>query len=120
MNKATTAAALLLLAGAAAAQAELAAPIALVRVPGGCYEMGRTEVTQGQWRAVMGSNPSKFAMDDSQPVEMVSWNDAQEFLRRLNAGGTGVYRLPTEAEWEYACRSGGKDEVYAGTSAAGE
>ena len=81
------------------------------------FDIGKTEVTQAQWRAVMGGNPSRF-QGDTQPVEMVSWNDAQEFLRRLNAAGGGSWRLPTEAEWEYACRSGGKAETYAGTDAA--
>ncbi|MBK8071165.1 MAG: formylglycine-generating enzyme family protein [Ramlibacter sp.] len=123
------------------AQAQSGIPaIQMVRVPGGCFfmgsetgekhekpvfkvcvnsfDMGRTEITQGQWKAIMGNNPSKFASGDDNPVETVSWNEAQEFIKRLNAGGTGTYRLPTEAEWEYACRSGGKDEEYAGASAA--
>jgi formylglycine-generating enzyme required for sulfatase activity len=70
----------------------------------------------------MGSNPSQHAAcGEACPVEMVSWNDAQEFLARLNAKGgaqgpPGPYRLPTEAEWEYAARSGGKHEKYAGTT----
>lgn len=69
--------------------------------------MQTTEVTQGQWRAVMGDNPSRFKnCGDDCPVESVSWNDVQEFIRRLNDRvGTGKYRLPTEAEWEYACRA---------------
>jgi formylglycine-generating enzyme required for sulfatase activity len=64
-------------------------------------------VTQGQWEAVMGANPSEFRGGRNLPVEQVSWEDAQELIRRLNAqeGGTR-YRLPTEAEWEYACRAG--------------
>jgi formylglycine-generating enzyme required for sulfatase activity len=113
----------------------------MVRVPAGCYpmgsetgekherpvhevcvkafEIGRTEVTQGQWQAVMGANPSHFPLGENNPVEMVSLNDAQEFIRRLNATG-GRYRLPTEAEWEYACRSGGKAEAFAGTDNAAD
>jgi formylglycine-generating enzyme required for sulfatase activity len=70
--------------------------------------MQTTEVTQGQWQAVMRSNPSDFKNCGSDcPVEQVSWNDAQEFIRRLNQkeGGTR-YRFPTEAEWEYAARAG--------------
>ncbi|HMW02914.1 MAG TPA: formylglycine-generating enzyme family protein, partial [Acidobacteriota bacterium] len=63
-------------------------------------------VTQKQWLAVMGQNPSNFN-GDNLPVEQVSWEAAVEFLRRLNAsGGKFLYRLPTEAEWEYACRAG--------------
>lgn len=124
------------LLAAAGAQAQSPVAIDLVRVAGGCFQMGnevgekherpvhrvclkdfqigRTEVTQGQWKAVMGSNPSRFAGDDKAPVEMVSWNEAQEFIRRLNAGGGPAWRLPTETEWEYACRSGGKDETWPG------
>ena len=70
------------------------------------FEMGKYEVTQAQWKAVMGANPSNFKGDD-RPVEMVYWNDVQEFLKRLNAMNDGYrYRLPTEAEWEYAARAG--------------
>ncbi len=67
-----------------------------------------TEVTQGQWKAVMGENPSSFEKcGDDCPVETVSWNDVQEFIEQLNQmEGTDKYRLPTEAEWEYACRAG--------------
>jgi formylglycine-generating enzyme required for sulfatase activity len=80
------------------------------------YYIGKYEVTQGQWQAVMGSNPSNFKnCGDNCPVESVSWNDAQEFVRKLNQrSGGGKYRLPTEAEWEYAARSGGKSEKYSG------
>jgi len=114
--------------------------IEFVRVPGGCFPMGsteieagkdsdqspvhevcvddffiaKTEVTQGQWRKIMGSNPSRFTKGDSYPVETVSWNDAQLFIRKLSAAGNKTFRLPTEAEWEFAARSGGKDEKYAG------
>lgn len=72
------------------------------------FYMGATEVTQGQWRQIMGSNPSHFKQCGGNcPVEQVSWDDVQEFIRRLNErGGTEKYRLPTEAEWEYAARSG--------------
>jgi formylglycine-generating enzyme required for sulfatase activity len=70
------------------------------------FWLGRTEITQEQWMAVMGGNPSKFLDCDDCPVENVSWNDVQEYLRRLNAKTGKEYRLPSEAEWEYACRAG--------------
>jgi len=109
-------------------------------VKGGCYQMGDTfgdggddekpvhevcvkdfylgkyEVTQEQWKRVMGGNPSNFKESDENPVEMVSWDDAQEFIRRLNQTSGRNYRLPTEAEWEYAARSGGRKEKWAGTN----
>jgi len=70
------------------------------------FYLGVTEVTQGQWRTIMGDNPSRFRGSDL-PVENVSWNDCQEFVRRLNEREkTDRYRLPSEAEWEYACRAG--------------
>jgi len=79
----------------------------LIKLTKGFY-MQTTEVTQGQWKAVMGSNPSHFKnCGDDCPVETVSWNDAQEFIRKLNKKeGVNRYRLPTEAEWEYAARAG--------------
>jgi formylglycine-generating enzyme required for sulfatase activity len=71
------------------------------------FYMQTTEVTQAQWTAVMGSNPSKFSDCNDCPVEMVSWNDVQRFIRLLNEKeGIDRYRLPTEAEWEYAARAG--------------
>jgi len=72
------------------------------------FYIQRTEVTQGQWRAVMGNNPSSNSnCGDECPVEMVQWNNVQEFILRLNQKEGGEsYRLPTEAEWEYACRAG--------------
>lgn len=79
------------------------------------FAMGKTEVTQGQWRAVMGYNPSSFlTCGDTCPVEKVSWDDAQDFIRKLNAKTGKTYRLPFEAEWEYACRAGGRDEYCGG------
>jgi formylglycine-generating enzyme required for sulfatase activity len=81
-------------------------PIRTVRISRPFY-LGKYEVTQAQWEAVMGYNPSSWRGQRDLPVEQVSWEDVQEFLRRLNAeeGGTR-YRLPTEAEWEYAARAG--------------
>jgi len=77
--------------------------------------IGKVEVTQAQWEKVMGSNPSNFKGND-RPVEQVSWDDVQGFLQKLNQKSGKKYRLPTEAEWEYAARSGGKQEKWAGTS----
>ncbi len=78
------------------------------------FEMGKYEVTQAQWEAVMGSDPSKFKGADL-PVEQVSWEDAQAFLKAMNAKNDGyVYRLPTDAEWEYAARAGATGD-YGGT-----
>jgi formylglycine-generating enzyme required for sulfatase activity len=119
---------------------EPATGIEMVYVKGGCYRMGcgswtsdcdsdekpghevcvddfyigKYEVTQGQWRALLGNNPSNFKKGDNYPVEMVSWDDAQEFIGKLNGKTGRSFRLPTEAEWEYAARSGGKAEKYAG------
>ncbi len=76
------------------------------------FWMGKFEVTQGQWEAVMGSNPSHFSNCGVDcPVECVSWHDVQEFIGRLDGreaanGSSARYRLPTEAEWEYAARAG--------------
>ncbi|MBF0310493.1 MAG: SUMF1/EgtB/PvdO family nonheme iron enzyme [Magnetococcales bacterium] len=112
--------------------------IDFVRVPGGCFqmgsndgdsdekpvhevcvdgfEMGKHEVTQKQWRAVMGSDPPElnFKGCDDCPVERVSWLQVQEFIGKLNGGRSGPYRLPSEAEWEYACRGGRSGETYCG------
>jgi sulfatase modifying factor 1 len=120
-------------------EADTSQDIGMVFVKGGCYQMGDTfgdgeadekpvhqacisdfyigkyVVTQEQWVAVMGSNPSKFT-GDRRPVEQVSWDDVQEFIVKLNTRTGKRYRLPTEAEWEYAARSGGKQEKWAGTS----
>ena len=78
------------------------------------FLIGRYEVTQHEWQTIMGENPARFQKGDDYPVENISWEDAQEFIRRLNRLIGGGYRLPTEAEWEFACRSGGKNERYCG------
>lgn len=75
------------------------------------YYIGQTEVTQALWKAVMGSNPSHFK-GDNLPVEEVSWDDCQEFVSKLNRLTGKNFRLPTEAEWEYAARGGGKSRGY--------
>ena len=77
------------------------------------FWMGKTEVTQGVWQAVMGSNPSGFKKGDAYPVENVSWDDCQIFIQKLNQMvGGNAFRLPTEAEWEYACRAGTTGDRY--------
>jgi formylglycine-generating enzyme required for sulfatase activity len=81
------------------------------------FYLGKYEVTQAEWTKVMGSNPSAFE-GHANPVENVSWNDAQEFINRLNQQeGTTVYRLPTEAEWEYAARAGTTSTYFFGDDA---
>ncbi|QWR77944.1 formylglycine-generating enzyme family protein [Candidatus Magnetomonas plexicatena] len=116
-----------------------------IYVVGGCYQMGDTfgdgqdnekpvhevcldsfyigkyEVTQRQWAKIMGNNPSTFPLGtDDIPVEHVTWYNAQDFINKLNELTDGKYRLPSEAQWEYACRSGGKNEKYSGGDSASE
>ncbi len=74
------------------------------------FYLGAYEVTQAQWQAVMGHNPSKLHGPSDLPVEWISFHDVQEFLRQLNQRTGKTYRLPTEAEWEYACRAGSRTE----------
>jgi formylglycine-generating enzyme required for sulfatase activity len=81
-------------------------PVHGVSVP--TFSIGKFEVTQAQWQAVMGSNPSMFKGCDDCPVEVINWEDVQGFLQKLNAKTGKRYRLPSEAEWEYACRAGGR------------
>jgi formylglycine-generating enzyme required for sulfatase activity/tRNA A-37 threonylcarbamoyl transferase component Bud32 len=78
--------------------------------------IGKYPVTQREWNMVMGDNQSKFKNGDDYPVETVSWNDVQKFIKKLNEKTGEGYCLPTEAEWEYAARGGGKKEKWAGTS----
>jgi formylglycine-generating enzyme required for sulfatase activity len=81
------------------------------------YAIGKTEVTQEQWVALMGDNPSYFATcADTCPVEQVSWDDAQLYLKKLSLKTGKQYRLPSEAEWEYACRAGSDQEYCGGES----
>ena len=95
------------------------AGIELVRIPDSAehsgFYMGKYEVTQKQWQEIMGCNPSLFKGDSSRPVENVSWNDCQEFIKKLNSSSDvkrlGIeFFLPTQEEWEYACSAGGSGQ----------
>lgn len=85
------------------------------------YYIGKFEVTQELWETVMGNNPSNFK-GDNLPVEQISWDAAQEFIRKLNQQTDMIFRLPTEAEWEYAAKGGNKskDYIYSGSNTAGD
>ena len=82
------------------------------------YYIGETEVTQELWNAVMGSNPSYFTGNMQRPVEQVSWIDCQTFISKLNQLTGATFRLPTEAQWEYAARGGNKSKgsIYSGSN----
>jgi formylglycine-generating enzyme required for sulfatase activity len=81
------------------------------------FYLGKYPVTQEQYQAIMGNNPSHFKDNPKNPVEKVSWNDAQEFRQKLNDKTKKNYRLPSEAEWEYACRAGTQTRYYFGDNA---
>jgi len=81
------------------------------------FAMGKTEVTQGQWKALMGSNPSSFSTcGDACPVEKVNWDEAQEYVKRLSAKTGKQYALPSEAQWEYAARAGTTTPFHTGAN----
>jgi formylglycine-generating enzyme required for sulfatase activity len=89
----------------------------MVPIPGKNYEIGKYEVTQAEWRSVMGNNPSKFSnCGDNCPVEKVSWDDTQVYIQKLNATTGRQYRLPTETEWEFACYGGIQSEYCGGNN----
>jgi formylglycine-generating enzyme required for sulfatase activity len=77
------------------------------------FWISKYEITQKQYKAIMGRNPSQFKGDDL-PVDSISWNDAKDFIKKLNSKGGGHFRLPTEAEWEYACRAGSETAFHFG------
>jgi formylglycine-generating enzyme required for sulfatase activity len=82
------------------------------------FYMSKYEVTQAQWQLIMGNNPSNFKDDPQNPVEQVSWNDAQEFCKKISQKSGKDFRLPSEAEWEYACRAGTTTVYYFGDNAS--
>jgi formylglycine-generating enzyme required for sulfatase activity len=81
------------------------------------FYLGKYSITQEQYQAIMGNNPSNFNNNPKNPVEQVSWNDAQEFCRKLSEKAGKKYILPSEAEWEYACRAGTQTRYYFGDNA---
>jgi formylglycine-generating enzyme required for sulfatase activity len=89
-------------------------PLREVRVDD--FWLGECPVTQGQWRRVMNGNPAMFKKGAEYPVEMISWDQSMEFIKRLNTMSKHNFRLPTEAEWEYAARGGGKLEKWSGVN----
>lgn len=130
--------------GSAEGFSETMADNDFVKITGGCFQMGdqfgdgvsdevpvhlvclsdfyisKYEVTQEQWQHIMGNNPSKNQRDARYPVDVVNWHEVEEFIEKLNSRTNGNFRLPTEAEWEFACRAGGKKVKYGtadGTSA---
>ena len=86
------------------------------------FQIGKTEVTQELWEAVMGTNPSNFTGEENLPVEKVSWTDCNTFITKLNELTGKNFRLPTEAEWEYAARGGNKSQgyTYSGSNTIGD
>jgi formylglycine-generating enzyme required for sulfatase activity len=84
------------------------------------FYMGATTVTQEEWQALMGNNPSHFTGQKNLPVDSVSWDDCQQFIKKLRDQDKKLYRLPTEAEWEYACRAGTTTPFYLGENISTE
>jgi len=84
------------------------------------FYMGVYTVTQEQWQAVMGNNPSRFKDEKNLPVEQVFWEDCQEFIKKMREKDKKPYHLPTEAEWEYSCRAGTKTAFHFGETMSGD
>ena len=78
------------------------------------FWLSRTEITQDQWKRLMPVNPSKFRTSGAYPVDQVTWEDAHAVINRLNQTRHGTFRLPTEAEWEYACRASVSGDTFCG------
>ncbi len=95
------------------------APVHTVNITNDFY-LGKYEVTQEQWAKVMGASPSYDKKGPGYPAEHISWNECQEFVNALNSKGLGNFRMPTEAEWEYACKAGSATPYYWGTSINGD
>ncbi len=94
-------------------------PVHTVKISKPFY-MGIYEVTQEQWAAVMGKNPAEFQPHLQNPAEKISWDECLQFAEKMNALGQGKFRLPTEAEWEYACRAGTTTRFYWGDDPTGK
>ena len=92
--------------------------IDLVQIPNANFNFGKYPVTQAQYQSVMGTNPSYFKNNSQNPVEQVSFDDAQAFCQKLSQLTGKNYRLPTELEWEYACRAGTTTDYYFGDDAS--
>jgi formylglycine-generating enzyme required for sulfatase activity len=91
--------------------------IEMVEIPDASFAIGKYPITQEQYEAVMGTNPSWFKNNPQNPVEKVSWYDARSFCQKLSQITGKLYRLPTQEEWEYACRAGTNTRFYFGDDA---
>lgn len=91
--------------------------IEMIEIPDVTFKIGKYPITQSQYQEVMGTNPSYFVNNPQNPVEQVSWEDAQAFCKKLSQITGKNYRLPTNAEWKYACRAGTTTDYYFGDDA---
>ena len=97
---------------------EIKIEIEMIEIPDADFKIGKYPVTQSQYQDVMGTNPSYFMNNPQNPVEQISWEDAQVFCKKLSQITGKTYRLPTEAEWEYACRASTTTCFYFGDDAS--